>query len=186
MREDPVEEHTRASEHIYRGRVVNLRLDTVELPNGTTTLREIVEHRGSVAMVPVDGKGRVIFVRQYRKAAGERLLEIPAGTLDGDEDVLECVQRELQEETGYLAGRLEKLFSCYVSPGYTTELVHIYLCSDLTPSRLTPDLDEAIEAEAIPLDQVPYLIASGQLKDAKSIAALLATLQRVLPAGEQP
>jgi ADP-ribose pyrophosphatase len=140
-----LEERTLTSKHVYQGRVLNLRLDTGELANGATTFREIVEHRGSVAVVAVNGQGKVLLVRQYRKAAEEGLLEIPAGTLDNTENVLECVQRELREETGFRAGKVEKLFSGYISPGYSTEVIHLYLCTDLTPSPLTPDADEAIE-----------------------------------------
>jgi ADP-ribose pyrophosphatase len=124
-------------------------------------------------MVAVDGAGRLVLVRQYRAPAGAALLEIPAGSIDPNEDVEVAVQRELQEEIGARSGRLQHLGSFYVAPGYCSELMHVYLCRDLTASRLPADDDELIEIERLTLDDAIAGIASGEICDAKSVAGLL-------------
>lgn len=171
-------ERTLESRYLYQGRVVNLRLDTVDLGGGKTTLREIVEHRGSVAIVAIDADGRLLLVRQFRKPVEKILLEIPAGTLDAGEAPEECAARELREETGYRAGRIERLGGFYSSPGFCTEYLYIYLAQELAASPLPRDSDEDIEVLPIPLSQIPDLIASGELCDAKSIAAIHMALRR--------
>jgi len=165
------------SQILYRGRVVTLRLDTVRLPNGHITQREIVEHRGAVAIVPLLDADTVLLIRQYRQAVGETLLEIPAGTLEPGEPPDQCAERELQEETGYHAGKLRRLFSQYLAPGYSQEVLHVYLAEQLTPTRQQTDEDETVELVPTPLQQVELMILNGQIKDAKTIAGLLMTLR---------
>ena len=164
------------SKVVAEGRVIKVRVDVIETPDGQRVKRDIVEHRGAVAMVPIDAEGRVILVRQYRHAAGKWLLEIPAGTLDPGEDPLEAAQRELREETGFAAGRIDLIGGCYAAPGYSSEYLYLYIARDLTEDPLEGDVDEEIELEPVPLTEVRKLIASGEIEDAKSLAALLLVL----------
>lgn len=165
------------SEYVYRGRVVTLRIDTVMMPDGRLTKREVVEHHGAVAIVPVLDAETVLLIRQYRQAVGETLLEIPAGTLEDGEDADACAARELEEETGYRAGSLRRLFSQYLAPGYSNEVLHAYCARDLTPSSAHPDIDEEIELVPVRMADVETMIWDGRIRDAKSIAALLVTLR---------
>lgn len=158
---------------VYRGRAVGLRVDTVETAPGRKAIREVVEHSECIAVVVVNEDGRVLLVRQFRYAVGKFLLEIPAGGIDQGEEPLDAVRRELQEEIGYLPRRIEKLGGFYSIPGYGTEYLHCYLATDLVPSRLVAEDSEGIEIVEVPLEQIPQLIASGQICDAKSVAALL-------------
>lgn len=162
-----------ASRQVYAGRVVNLRLDTLALPDGRHVQREVVDHRGAVAMVVVDAQEQVLLVRQHRPAVGEDLLEIPAGTLEAGEPPDACAQRELAEELGLAASRWTPLAQCYSSPGFCTELIHFYLAEGLTPAQGQPDEDEAITVERLPLADVPARVADGTIRDAKSIAGLM-------------
>lgn len=166
-------EPTIASEYIYRGRIVDLRLDTVRLPNGATTRREIVEHRGAVGIVPVDDDGNVTLVRQFRKPIERSILEIPAGTLDAGEDVLACVHRELREETGLVADRVEPLVAYYSAVGFCTERMDLFLATGLHGGEAGADEDEFIEVETMPLAQALALIERGEIVDAKTIIGLL-------------
>ena len=174
-----MEERTLRSRRIYEGRILNLRVDTVALPRGGTSTRVIVEHGDAVCMVPVDSEGNVLLVRQYRKAVGEELLEVPAGGVEEGESPEETAVRELQEETGFAPGRLEKLAFFWMAPGYSSEGMHAYLATDLAPGSLTQEEDEDVRVERYPLARVPDLIASGQVRDAKSIASLLLALRRL-------
>jgi len=169
-------EPTVESKDLYRGRIVNLRVDTVRLPNGRLTTREIVEHSQSVCIVPVDSRGNVLLVRQYRKPAEAALLEVPAGGVEAGEVSQEAVLRELQEEVGLTAGTLRHLASFWLAPGWCTEYMHAYLATDLQPASLAADEDENIAVVPVPLARVPELIQSGEIQDAKSIAALLLVL----------
>jgi ADP-ribose pyrophosphatase len=168
-----VMEKTISSQRIYDGRAVKLRVDTVRKPNGKVTTREIVEHSDAVAVVVLDSKDRVIMVRQYRKAVGKKLLEIPAGGVDPGEQPISSVRRELQEEIGYLPNKIDKLGGFYSAPGYCTEYLHLYLATYLIPSRLEAEDTDEIEVVRVPLAKVSDLIASGEIADAKSIAGLL-------------
>ncbi|HZP25652.1 MAG TPA: NUDIX hydrolase [Dehalococcoidia bacterium] len=173
MAGEPQAERLIESRRAYEGRILNLRLDSVELPSGHRSLREVVEHDEVVAIVPVDANGDVLLVRQYRQAVGKALLEVPAGGVDKGEDLLDAAQRELQEETGYRAESLERLGGFYVSPGYCTEYIHLYLACGLSESSLDADEDEDIVLERLPLDGAIELIGSGEIQDAKSISGLL-------------
>jgi ADP-ribose pyrophosphatase len=173
------QERTLHTERIYQGRLVGLRVDTVELPSGRKTKREIVEHGGVAAIVAIDSENNVLLVRQYRKPVERVLLEIPAGGMEPGEDALVCARRELEEETGFSAERWEELGFFYTSPGFCTEQMHLYLATELRPAENAADDDENIELVRVPLASVPELIASGEVCDAKSIAGLLIALRRV-------
>lgn len=166
-------EKTISSQLIYRGRAVRLRVDTVLDESGRETTREIVEHDDCVAVVPVDAENNILLVRQFRKAVGKDLLEIPAGGIDPGEDAETAVSREMREETGYLPRQLERLGGFFSSPGFCTEYLHLYLASDLVPSRLFAEDTEGIEVVRVTKSQIPELITSGKICDAKSIAGLL-------------
>ena len=165
-----------SSQQLYRGRAVNLRMDTVEKSDGKTTTREVVEHSNCVAVVVVDEQGNVLLVRQYRYPVGKFLLEIPAGGIDPNEEPIDCVRRELQEEIGYFPQKIEELGGFYSVPGYGTEYLHCYLATDLVPSRLIAEDSEGIEVVRVPISKITQLITSSEICDAKSIAALLTFL----------
>ncbi|HZA22158.1 MAG TPA: NUDIX hydrolase [Dehalococcoidia bacterium] len=173
MSDDSLTETTVESKVFFQGKILNLRVDTVRLPSGRVAVREIAEHSNSICVVPVDEAGNVLLVRQYRKPAEAVLLEVPAGGVEEGEVSEETVQRELQEEIGYRAGKLQHLSSFWLAPGWCTEFMHAYLATDLTPATLDADDDENILVERVPLERALELIASGEIEDVKSIAALL-------------
>jgi len=170
-------EETLSSKVLFDGRAIKVRVDTVRRPDGRRTTREIVEHAAVIAVIPVDNDGNVLLVRQFRKPVEKELLEIPAGGIDPGEDAEAAVIRELQEEIGFRPGRVERLGGFYSAPGYATEYIHLYLAADLVPGRLHAEDTEEIKLVRVPLAQVPELIASGKIEDAKSIAGLLYYLQ---------
>lgn len=161
------------SETVYRGRLFNVEMDQIEMANGVRAFRETLRHPGAVAMVPVLEDGRLLLVTQYRHAAGRRLLELPAGTLEAGEEPLTAVSRELQEEVGMRPGRVEPMGGLYVAPGYTTEYIHLFVCAELSESRLDGDEDEDIEVETRALEEALAAIDSGEIADAKSVIGLL-------------
>lgn len=163
---------TLKSETVYEGKAFDVRREQLLLPDGKTTWFDIVIHPGAVTLIPIDTLGRILFVRQYRHAVGKELLELPAGTLNVGEEPAACALREVREETGMSAGKLEKVGEFYLVPGYSTEFMHLFLASDLQVNPLPGDEDEFITVEAIPLDALPDLINQGVLQDAKSLAAL--------------
>ncbi|MCW5932854.1 MAG: NUDIX hydrolase [Fimbriimonadia bacterium] len=171
------EESTVESELIYKGRVVSLRLDTVQLANGRTVTREIVQHRGAVAIVPLLDNSTVLLVRQYRQAVGEALLEIPAGTLEENESPETCAIRELEEETGYTAKLMQPMFSQYLAPGYSQEVLHVFLAEELSEGSARPEEDEQLELVETPVSEVAPMVLDGRIRDAKTIAGLLVTLR---------
>ena len=179
MSADNLTEKKLSSEQIYKGRIVTLSVDTVELPNGKTSKRELVQHPGAVAMVPVDAQGNIIMVRQFRYAANQILLELPAGTLNRDEAPDVCAARELQEETGYKATALTKLGGIFVAPGSSTEFIHLYLATGLTESRLAMDEDEFIEVAHYPLQTLLDQVYSGEITDGKTVAGLVLAQKRL-------
>jgi len=167
------EERTLSSQLIYDGRAVKLRVDTVRMPSGRETRREIVEHRNCVAIIAIDTDDNVLLVKQFRKPVEKELLEIPAGGIDPGEDPATTVRREMQEETGYLPRKVERLGGFYSAPGFSTEYLYLYLATDLAPSQLYAEDTESIKLVRVPISQIPALIASGKICDAKSIAGLL-------------
>ena len=162
-----------SSQQIYQGQAVSIRVDTVEKTGGRKTTRDVVEHSNCVAVVAVDEQDNVMLVRQFRHPVDRFLLEIPAGGIDSGEEPLDSVRRELQEEIGYFPRRIDELGGFYTIPGYGTEYLHCYLATDLVPGRLMAEDTEDIELVRISSDEIPGLISSGEICDAKSIAALL-------------
>lgn len=157
---------------IYRGRVVNLGVETVTLPNGATVELEVIRHQGASAVVPLREDGSVLLIRQYRHAAGGFIYEIPAGKLDPGEDPLACAERELEEETGHRAGRLEYLLTFFTTPGFTDEIIHIYLATELTPGVQNLEHDEVLDVVEMPLEHALQRIADGTIRDGKTIIGL--------------
>ena len=162
-----------SSEWMFDGRMVRVRTDAVLLPNGRNATREVVEHRPSVVVVPIDADGNAILVRQYRYPAEQVLLEAPAGVVEESETPDDCAMRELQEEIGFSSRDLRALGGFWMSPGYCTEFMYAYLAKHLVPSRLEADADESIEVERVSISRVSRLIRLGEIQDAKTIAALL-------------
>ncbi|MBI4330900.1 MAG: NUDIX hydrolase [Chloroflexi bacterium] len=158
---------------IFKGRGMSLRVDTIETSSGRSTTREIVERQDAVVILPVDRNGDVLLVRQYRYSIGRDLLELPAGMIEPGEDPEECARRELREETGYAPGKLEKLGSWFVAPGFCTEFMHFFMASDLSPSRLIADDTEDIELIRLKFGDCLESIKSGRIQDGKTIAGLL-------------
>jgi ADP-ribose pyrophosphatase len=167
------------SETVYPGRAFTIRRDTLRLPDGHESRFDIVEHHGSVVILPLDGQGNLLFVRQYRHAAGLDLLELPAGTRDEGEDPEVCARREIREETGMAAGQMEHLGGFYLAPGYSTEYMHVYLATDLRPDPLEADADEFLSLEPIPLAEALDRATRGEIPDAKSLAALFVAQGRL-------
>ena len=172
-----VEEKTLSSHLVYEGRAVRLRVDTVKMPSGRETTREIVEHGDCVAIIAIDDNDNVLLVNQFRKSIERELLEIPAGGIEPGEDSVECVRRELREETGYLPRKVERLGGFYSAPGYCTEYLYLYLATDLVPSQLHAEDTDSIKLVKVPVSEVHQLIVSGKICDAKSIAGLLIYLK---------
>lgn len=158
---------------VYKGHIVAVRNDMAELRNGCVVLREVVEHPGGVAIVPVNKLGQVLMVRQYRYSMSEELLEIPAGKLEYGEDPYECAVRELSEETGCTAGKIVSLGQIYPSPGFSQEILYIYLALELTQGEMHLDENELLSVEAIPLTMLVDNIMAGDIKDAKTIVGIL-------------
>ena len=164
---------------VFEGKVVRLYLDRVLLPNGVEAERELVRHWGAVGMVPLDQDGGIFLVRQYRHPAGKELLEIPAGKLMEGEEPLECARRELEEEIGYRAGSWTRLASFYTSPGFSDEVLYLFLAEELVPTQASPEADEFLEVLKVSLDEALELVASGEIEDSKSIVGIaLACLYR--------
>lgn len=161
------------SETILQGRAFKIRRDYLKTPDGRETRLEIIEHGGSVVLIPIDDDGNLLFVRQYRHAAGADLLELPAGTRDNDEPFDECAAREIREETGMEAGTLQKVGEFYLAPGYSSEFMAVYLATGLKENPLDADDDEFLKVEKIPLKQAIEMAERGEVPDAKSLAALL-------------
>ena len=167
---------------LHQGRYLTFRIDTIERADGTRSTRDVVGHPGAVAVIAMDAEDRVLLVRQWRTPALRVLLEIPAGTLDVDaagvvEDPGTASRRELEEETGYRAGSWRKLASFWTAPGFASELMHLYLATDLEPAhpdeRLGPDEDEHLRLERLPLADAVAAVERGEIADAKSILGLL-------------
>ena len=161
------------SEMILQGRAFKIRRDTLKTPDGRETKLEIVEHGGSVVIIPVDDENNLLFVRQYRHAAGKDILELPAGTRDKNEPYEKCAAREIREETGMEAGKLQKIGEFYLAPGYSTELMAVFLATGLRENPLQADDDEFLQVEKIPLKEAVAMAEHGEMPDAKSLAALL-------------
>jgi ADP-ribose pyrophosphatase len=171
-------EKTVSTRRIHEGRIINLREDVVLLPSGRQAKREIVEHHGAVCIVPVLSDGRVVLVRQWRHPAADALLEVPAGGLEKDEEPLEAARRELIEECGYRTSKITPLYTAFLAPGYSTELMYAYVAEELEAGETDPDEDENVAVEIYPLDELMAMIYDGQIRDAKTISALACLYHR--------
>lgn len=166
-------EKTLTQSYKFEGRIMKARVDTVELPNGKVAEREVCEHVGGVGVLPVDEHGNVVLVSQYRYPYGVTMLEIPAGKIDhGPEGHLECGVRELREETGYTAERMTYLGEVYPSPGFLTEVLHLYCATGLHRGESEPDEDEFVETVHMPARELEAAIGRGEIRDGKTIAAM--------------
>lgn len=157
----------------YRGVIVNVRLDNAELVNGDIVKREVVEHPGGVTILPVDDDGFCYMVRQFRYPFGRTMLEAPAGKLEKGEDHRECAVRELSEETGLSADEIIYMGACCTSPGFSTEVLHIYLALGLHSGESHPDADEFLDVEKHSLKELSQMVMSGEIDDGKTIVAVL-------------
>lgn len=170
-----LEEKQLSFEYKFKGKIINLRVDTALLPNGATATREVVEHNGGICVVPITEKGEVLMVEQYRYPYSEVVLEIPAGKRDGNEEPLEGGKRELREETGATAQNYTFLGELYPTPGYCGEVIYMYLATGLSYGETNPDEDEFLNVKKIPLETAVQMIMNGEIKDAKTQAAILKT-----------
>jgi len=161
------------SKSVFTGKMINLRVDNVQLPDGKKAAREVVEHPGAVAVVPILPDGRIILVKQYRHPVGEVTWEVPAGKLDKKEDPEGCAYRELEEETGYKAKKMRKLTAFFTTPGFTNEVIHLYAAQDLEETSQKTDDDEFIDVMEISRADAMWMIRSGEIKDAKTIIGIL-------------
>ena len=165
--------------NIYQGRIFDVFVEEVALPNGVVKNREVLRHPGAAAMVPVFDNGHIALIKQFRHAVGDYLWEIPAGTLEAKETPLECAQRELVEEIGYKATDFERLTEILPAPGYTDEHIHIFLATGLTEAEQDLDDDEVLELRPTPFEKTLDMIMEGKIQDAKTIVGLLLARQRI-------
>lgn len=169
-----LEEKQLSVNYIYKGRIINLRKDEALLPNGNTSVREVVEHPGGVCVAAVTEDNEILMVKQFRYPYSEVIMEIPAGKRDRkDEDPLECGRRELREETGAIAEKFIPLGKLYPTPGYCGEIIWMYAATGLSFGDTDPDEDEFLTVEKIPLERAVEMILSGEIKDAKTQTAIL-------------
>ncbi len=164
---------------IYKGKIIDLSVETVTLPNGATADLEVITHPGAAAVVPMKDDRTVVMVRQYRHAVGRFIYEIPAGKLHPGEDPKDCAAREVEEETGYKVNRLEPLLSFLTTPGFTNEIIHIFTGTDLSPGTQDLGADEVLEIIEMSLDQAIARINTGEIQDAKTIIGLQAVCLRL-------
>jgi ADP-ribose pyrophosphatase len=191
--DDPLEEHVVERELIHQGRYLEFRVDTIRRADGSSGTRDVVGHPGAIAVLAVDDDRRVLLVRQWRIPAARAMLEIPAGTLDVREGVIEepdlAARRELEEETGHRATTWRKLAEFWTAPGFASELMHLYLATGITGAtgddRLVPDEDERLELRHVTIDEAVAMVERGEIADAKSILGIL-WLDRLARAGEIP
>ncbi len=171
----------KGSKLLYRGRIIDLIVDEVEYPSGNSTFKEVARHPGGAAVVPLSDRGMVTLVRQLRYPLQEEIIELPAGKLDSGEDPAAAAARELEEETGLVAGSLEELIAIYTSPGFCDEIIHIYLATDIQPSPTGPQREEgeaSMTLLTIPLQEAVAMIHRGEIRDAKTVIGLLLVDQR--------
>jgi ADP-ribose pyrophosphatase len=166
-------EKTIEQKYVYEGRIINLRVDNAELPNGKPCTREVVEHPGGVTVAALTDENELIFVRQYRYPYGEVVLELPAGKLEKGEDPFVAIKRELQEEAGALAAKYIDLGLYYPSPGYCAEVIHLYGAKELTFTQQNLDDDEFLNVEKIPLNRAVEMVLNNEIVDGKTQTAVL-------------
>jgi len=169
------------SKRLYEGRTINLRVDTVMLPNGSKAQREIVEHPGAVSIVPVLDDGRVVLVNQFRAPINRITLEIPAGKLEPGEAPEKCATRELAEETGFSAGKLEHKGTFFTTPGFSDEIMYLFIASDLKPAHSSPDCDEFLAVKRVRLEDLLEMAEQGEIIDAKTLVGIYTAARILLP-----
>lgn len=168
---------TKTSKTVFHGRVFDVRIDEVQKSSKQTMRVDVVEHGGAVVIMPIDNENRVWFVDQYRYPTGRRLLELPAGTLEHEEDPEICAVRECREEIGMSPGKLTHLGGFFLAPGYSTEYIHLYLAQELSPAPLEQDEDEDIQLEKLNFIKIKQHLENGQFHDSKTIASLFIAFQ---------
>lgn len=172
-------ETTVSSDLIYTGKTIQLRVDTVEMPNRGYQKREIIEHKGAVAIVAITDDNNVVLVKQYRKAVEKELYELPSGKIEMGETPMDCAIRELKEETGYSSDSLKLIYKYYPTPGFSNQLVFIYLAKNLTPGENSLEEDEFIEVDEIDLEQAYNLVMTNEICDSKTVIGLLLTKELI-------
>ena len=179
MDEDLIETKI-SSEDVYDGVLLHVKKDTVKLPNGKEATREWIRHPGAASVIPLLPDGRIVLVRQYRYPVQKVTLEVPAGKLDSpDEDPLDCAVRELKEETGYTAGKIEKLTMIATTVGFSNEKIYLYAAQDLSAGEQCPDEDEFINTVKVPLAEAVRMAEEGKIYDAKSVTSILLLKERL-------
>ena len=173
-----LEEELVESSRKFSGSVLSVRVDRIKLPDGESSIREIVDHPGGVTILPVNRQDEVIMIEQYRHAAEEVLLELPAGRLEESEEAEKAARRELKEETGYTAEDLKHFFDFYTTPGYSTECLHLYLARGLKEGEQELEEGEFLSLREVPLEDIPEMIMAGSIKDSKTLIGLLTYLQQ--------
>ncbi|GAE36856.1 NUDIX domain-containing protein [Halalkalibacter akibai] len=169
---DHLYEKTTKTKDIYKGKIIDLHLEEVELPNGKMSSREVVKHPGAVAIIPITETGELVLVRQYRKALDKVIIEIPAGKLEPGEDPLESAKRELEEETGYKSEKLDFIVSFYTSPGFANELIYMYVTDTLIKGVSHTDEDEFLDVLEVSLDEALEMVKDQRIHDAKTAYAI--------------
>lgn len=167
-----------SSEWVYRGKAVNLKVDTYQHEK-RKKLTEIVDRTPAVVILPITEDKKILLIQQWRRATEEILIELPAGTLEEGEAPQLCAERELQEETGYKAGKIESLGGFFSAPGYSNEYLHLFLAQELSPSYLAPDEDEGIDLLPLSIKEAKHLIKKNQIRDAKTVAGILRYLMEI-------
>jgi ADP-ribose pyrophosphatase len=173
-RMDHLKETTLSSKEIFKGRIIDLYVEEVELPNGKTSTREIVKHPGAVAVIAITPENKILMVEQFRKPLGRTLVEIPAGKLEKGEQPESTAKRELEEETGYTCGNLQPLISFYTSPGFADELVHLFIAENLEKLTVAAELDEDefLDVMEVTLEEAAEMIQNKRIYDAKTAYAV--------------
>ena len=172
-------EKTVEKNYVYEGKIINVRRDKAELHNGNPCTREVVEHNGGVCVAALTDEKELIFVRQFRYPYMEVVLELPAGKLEKGEDPFEAGKRELEEETGTVAGKYYDLGKFYPTPGYCGEIIHLYAASDLTATQMNPDEDEFLEVEKIHIDKAVDMVINNEIRDGKTIALIMKVAEMI-------
>lgn len=170
-----LEEKTLSTKQIFEGKIISVQVDTVQLPNGEQSTRELVKHPGAVAVIPVTKNGKIIMVRQFRKALEKEIIEIPAGKLELGEAPEVTAIRELEEETGYTTKQLQYVQSFYTSPGFADEIIYLYYTDQLEPmiDEAELDEDEFVEVMEVSLDEAETFMKEEKIHDAKTVFALM-------------
>lgn len=171
------EEKTIASESVYKGRIINVRVDTVEMPDGKTAYRDIVDHPGGVGVFAITDDNKVLIVKQYRKPIERAIYEIPAGKIDRGEEPIECGKRELEEETGFKAKEFIPLGFMYPTPGFANEITHMFLARKLYKGVENPDEDEYLDVEAFSIEMLRKMIMDNEINDAKTVIAFFKAME---------